>query len=200
MNEEFPIINPVRTALLVMDYQPAILGLVPNGGADKLLDRANLALAFARANGITVGYVRVAFAEADYRAIPETNKSFFALSARPGFLQQDSAESGIDPRVGPAPEDTVVRKVRVGAFSTTDLETQLRRKRIDTLILAGISTSGVVLSTVRDAADRDYRLYILSDACADTDTEVHEVLMQKIFPRQAHVVTVADLPGLLRAH
>jgi hypothetical protein len=63
--------------------------------------------------------------------------------------------------------------------------------------LAGISTGGVVLSTVREAADRDYQLYVLADACADRDAEVHDILTQKIFPRQANVTTVADLPGLL---
>ncbi|HEY3883138.1 MAG TPA: isochorismatase family protein, partial [Trebonia sp.] len=61
----------------------------------------------------------------------------------------------------------------------------------DTLVLAGISTSGVVLSTLRQAADLDYRLIVLEDACADRDDEVHRVLTGKVFPRQA-VVTTAD--------
>jgi nicotinamidase-related amidase len=97
------------------------------------------------------------------------------------------------------PGDLTVRKTRVGAFSTTDLDRRLRAHGIDTLVLAGISTSGVVLSTVRDAADRDYRLYVLKDGCADRDGEVHDLLMRKVFPRQAWVVSIADLPGLLSA-
>ncbi len=98
-----------------------------------------------------------------------------------------------------APEDgdIVVRKVRVGAFSTTDLDEQLRGRGIDTLILAGISTSGVVLSTVRDASDRDYRVVVLTDATADREADVHEFLIERIFPRQADVVAVAELDGLL---
>jgi nicotinamidase-related amidase len=100
-------------------------------------------------------------------------------------------------RVSPEPGDIVVRKVRVGAFSTTDLDEQLRKRGISTLILAGVSTSGVVLSTIRDAADRDYRIFVLVDASADFDAEVHDVLMTKVFPRQADVITVADLPALL---
>ncbi len=90
-----------------------------------------------------------------------------------------------------------MRKVRVGAFSTTDLDRQLQARGIDTLILAGIATSGVVLSTVRDAADRDYRVYVLADGSADRDPEVHDVLINKVFPRQAHVITIAELEPLL---
>jgi nicotinamidase-related amidase len=85
----------------------------------------------------------------------------------------------------------------VGAFSTTDLDQQLRARGITTLILAGISTSGVVLSTIRDGADRDYRIFVLADATADFDAEVHDVLMTKIFPRQADVITVAELGEML---
>ena len=62
-----------------------------------------------------------------------------------------------------------MRKQRVGAFSTTDLHEQLQARGIDTLVLAGISTSGCVHSTVLDAFDRDYRVIVLSDACADPD-------------------------------
>jgi nicotinamidase-related amidase len=91
----------------------------------------------------------------------------------------------------------VVRKVRVGAFSTTDLDAQLRERGVDTLILAGISTSGVVLSTVRDASDRDYRVLVLADATADPEPDVHAFLTERIFPRQADVITVGDLDDLL---
>jgi len=88
-----------------------------------------------------------------------------------------------------------VRKTRVGAFSTTDLDAQLRARKVTTLVLAGISTSGVVLSTVCDGADRDYRLIVLSDGCADPDEEVHCVLLTKVFARRADRVLsgVGDL-------
>jgi nicotinamidase-related amidase len=58
-------------------------------------------------------------------------------------------------------------------------------------VLAGIATSGVVLSTVRDAADRDYELVVLSDCCVDSDPEVHRLLLERVFPRQARVITSA---------
>ena len=58
--------------------------------------------------------------------------------------------------------------------------------------MTGVATSGVVLSTLRQAADLDYRLVVLSDACLDADPEVHRVLTEKVFPRQAAVRTVAE--------
>jgi nicotinamidase-related amidase len=75
----------------------------------------------------------------------------------------------------------------------------LRAKGIDTLVLAGIATSGVVLSTVRHAADADYGLLVVEDACADRDDEVHRVLTGKVFPRQATVTTTAEVVAALGA-
>jgi nicotinamidase-related amidase len=86
----------------------------------------------------------------------------------------------------------VVVKRRVSAFTGSDLAVILRARSVRTLVLAGIATSGVVLSTLREAADRDFGLTVLSDACADRDAEVHRVLLEKVFPRQADVVTVDD--------
>jgi len=68
----------------------------------------------------------------------------------------------------------------------------LRANNIDSLVLCGIATSGVVLSTIRQAADLDYTLTVLSDACLDADPEVHNVLMTKVFVRQATVLTVEE--------
>jgi nicotinamidase-related amidase len=86
----------------------------------------------------------------------------------------------------------VVTKRRVSAFSGSDLDVVLRAAEVDTIVLTGIATSGVVLSTAREAADRDFSLVVLSDGCLDADPEVHRVLTEKIFPRQADVMTVAD--------
>jgi nicotinamidase-related amidase len=194
MTDETPMIEPDHAVLLVMDYQPAILANVAD--ADELLTRTAGAIATARRRGVAVGYVRVAFVESDYAAIPETNKSFSVVAAGGGF-PADSPQAAVDERVAPEPGDIVVRKTRVGAFSTTDLDEQLRARDVNTLILAGVATSGVVLSTVRDGADRDYRIFVLSDGCADRDDEVHTVLTQKVFPRQAWVITIAELASRL---
>ena len=86
--------------------------------------------------------------------------------------------------------DVVVTRRRVSAFTGSDLEIILRAKNIDHLVLTGILTSGVVLSTFREAVDKDYILTVLSDLCADRDEEVHRVLTEKVFPREnCHVIS-----------
>jgi nicotinamidase-related amidase len=189
-------VDPKSTILLVMDYQPAILSHLDD--SDALLSRLAGAIATVRDHGAQVGYVRVAFDESDYAAIPATNKAFAPLAGG-GYLHHEDSESAVHDDVAPQPDDIIVRKTRVGAFSTTDLDQQLHDRDLTTLILAGISTSGVVLSTVREAADRDYNVFVLADASADPDTEVHDVLTQRIFPAQVHVITIAELPNLLSA-
>lgn len=196
MTDAIPAIDPRRAILLVMDYQPAILASVSD--LDGLLGRAAEAIGVARRAGMAVGYVRVAFTDADYEAAAGSNTRFAATAAT-RRMSDGTPETAVHPAVAPEPGDIEVRKTRIGAFSTTDLGRQLRERGVDTLVLAGVSTSGVVLSTVRDAADHDYTLYVLEDACTDRDPEVHDVLTHKVFPRQASVISVADLAGLLPA-
>jgi nicotinamidase-related amidase len=197
MTDPTPAIDPRRTALLVMDYQNGIIGRLED--AEALLARVAHAIAVVRQHGGHIGYVRVAFDDADFDSIPPTSQ-FAGLVATSGrAMHADSPATAVHESVAPEPGDIGVRKTRVGAFSTTDLAGQLRAHQIDTLVLAGISTSGVVLSTVRDAADRDYRVFVLADASADPVPGVHEFLTEKIFPRQARVITTPDLEQLLAA-
>ncbi|MFD5513264.1 cysteine hydrolase family protein [Streptomyces sp. NPDC127051] len=189
-----PTLVPERTALLVMDFQNGIVASTPE--PDALIERVKEAIAGVRAAGATVGHVRVAFTEEDWAAVPEANKTFSPIAAAKQFHHEDIA-TRIDERIAPEDGDIVVRKVRIGAGSTTDLHRQLRDRGIDTLVLAGISTSGVVLSTLIDAADRDYRVYVLSDGVADRDPEVHRVLLDRVFPVRAHVIDTLGLRALL---
>jgi nicotinamidase-related amidase len=179
----------VRTALLVMDIQPAILQMLGEGAAP-IVKSLQTAINAARSASIPVIYVVVGFR----KGIPEIgagnhNKSFGALkqSNMPGL-----EDPTVDPAVAPQPGDMVVTKRRVSAFAGSDLEVILRGHRIEHLVLAGIATSGVVLSTLREASDKDYKLTVLSDACADRDQDVQNVLMNKVFPRQADVLTVSQ--------
>ena len=180
-----------------MDYQNGVVDML--GDPDDLLSRAASAIGTVRRAGGHVGYVRVAFEDADFQAIPPTSRMGARVGTSATAFHNDSPGTAVHDRVAPEPGDIIVRKVRVGAFSTTDLDAQLRERGVDTLILAGISTSGVVLSTVRDASDRDYRVLVLADATADREPDVHAFLTERIFPRQADVITVAELEALLSA-
>lgn len=197
MAEILPTIDPQRTALLVMDYQAAALGLLSE--ADALLARVADAIAIVRRHGGQIGYVRVAFDDADYDAVPAHSRMATRVAAAGRTFHSDSPATAIHDQVAPEPGDIIVRKTRVGAFSTTNLDQQLRDRGIITLILAGVSTSGVVLSTVRDATDRDYQVFVLADGSADPAPDVHAFLIEKIFPRQAHVITIAEIEDLLSA-
>jgi nicotinamidase-related amidase len=175
-----------KPALLVMDMQ--------NGIVSRYAENGNVLLPFqkaveaARRHAIPVIYVRVAFREG-YPEICPRNKSFSQISGIGGMTVSDTATQ-IHESVQPRPDEPVVTKLRISAFTGSDLEVILRSRQIDTLILSGISTSGVVLSTLREAADKDFALTVISDACLDADPEVHHVLTEKVFPRQAEVLTV----------
>jgi nicotinamidase-related amidase len=178
----------MTTALLVMDAQVGVAGRL---GADPpVLDRLAAALDAARAAGLPVIFVRVAF-RPGYPEVAASNRAFSALAST-GGLQESAPETQIHPRVAPRPDEPVVVKKRISAFAGSDLRQVLNGGGVDTLVLTGIATSGVVLSTLRYAADLDYRLVVLADACADADDEVHRMLTTKVFPRQAEVLTVAQ--------
>jgi nicotinamidase-related amidase len=120
------------------------------------------------------------------------NRAFASLRGRPDGLTAGGAEAAVHPALAVRPGDLEVTKLRVSAFAGSDLEVLLRAGEIRHLVLAGIATSGVVLSTVRAAADLDFGLTVLADACLDADAEVHRVLTCKVFPRQADVLSVAQ--------
>ena len=192
-------LDPARTALLVMDYQVGLVHHLPD--AQALLERVDTAVTDVRARGGHVGWVRVAFDDADFDAIPPSSvMARMATPDRRAALHADAPASQIHDRLTPQPNDITVRKTRVGAFTTTDLDQQLRDRAVTTLVLAGISTSGVVLSTVREAMDRDYRIIVLGDASADPDPDTHAFLTSTIFPRHTTVIDVGDLHELLTGH
>ena len=195
LSTSHPTIDTRRTALMLMDFQPAILGQIPD--KDALIDRAQIALGWARANGVKVVFVRVAFVQDDYDAIPHHHKAFGNVKQN-GLLAEGNPAFDIDPALEVRTGDTVVRKTRFGAFSTTDLHALFGDESINTLVMGGISTAGVVLSTVREASDHDYLIFVLSDATADIDPEVHRVLTEKVLPQHADVITTSDLNHLLR--
>jgi nicotinamidase-related amidase len=176
-----------RPVLLVMDFQH---GIVESIADPSVLDAASRAVKAARVSGIPVMFVRVAF-RPGYPEAAASNAAFGAVAERGDAMTQDHPATQVHAALEPRPDEPVVVKRRVSAFSGSDLDVLLRAADAGTLVLAGIATSGVVLSTLRQAADLDYRLIVLSDACADRDPEVHRILLEKVFPRQA-LVTETD--------
>jgi len=162
MSEQLSI-DRSKTAVLIMDYQNRQLSNFPEDFQNEILNRANEVLDKARKDGVPVIHVEVQRGE----RTPET---------------------AIHSAVTPPPGETVLTKSRAGPFSTTNLDEVLKENGIETLVIMGIRTMGCVLSTVRWAADIDYKLIILSDCCADPDDEVHRILIEKVLPWQATVI------------
>lgn len=180
--------NTKNTALLVMDMQAGILGMLPD--ASLIIANTARAIANARDKKIPVIYVTLGF-RPDAPEISMNNKSF--TEHRKIFTTVNMAEFiKVHPDLAPQADEIIVSKRRVSAFTGSDLEVVLRALEIKHMILTSISTSGVILSTLREAADKDYRLTVLADCCADGDEEVHRVLTTKVFSRQAEVLAVED--------
>jgi nicotinamidase-related amidase len=179
--------NPsAQTALLVMDVQTSTVERYAQNS--DLLPRLATTIAAARTANIPVIYVRVKFRQG-YPEVSPRNKMFAGIKQRSSSFQDALMAMEIHPAIAPLPTDIVVTKLRVSAFAGSDLKVLLRAQDIRHLVLCGIATSGVVLSTLREAADKDYGLTVLSDCCVDSDEEVQRVLLTKVFPRQAEVLT-----------
>ncbi len=176
-----------QTALLVMDIQEALVSRFAQ--PDFILTPIGTTITAARAAPVPVIYVAVDF-RPGYPEISPRNKSFSTFKQNPSLSAPGA--TNIHHAIAPQPTDIVVTKRRVSAFSGSDLEVVLRAQGISHLVLCGISTSGVVLSTLREAADKDYQLTVLADCCFDNDEEVQRVLLSKIFPRQAEVVQSSE--------
>jgi len=146
----------------------------------------------ARSLRMRVIHVRVGF-RPNFPEISERNALFASLKNSPERRQIfEGPEGEIHPSIAPQGDDLVVVKHRVSAFAGTDLEMILRANQIETLVLFGIATSGVVLSTLLDAFDLDYRLAVIKDCCADRDPEVHACLVDKFYPQRATVLSAEE--------
>eukprot|EP01121_Diplochlamys_sp_Union-15-3_P003136 TRINITY_DN12988_c0_g1_i1.p1 TRINITY_DN12988_c0_g1~~TRINITY_DN12988_c0_g1_i1.p1 ORF type:complete len:193 (-),score=39.01 TRINITY_DN12988_c0_g1_i1:33-611(-) len=182
-----------NTALLIMDVQPNILKILKDSGA-LLINSINVAVAAARKANILIVFVVMALRKG-YPDVNSNNKAISEIvkSGFPDFTQNLHADHSVNRQE----DDILVFKKRGSAFSGSDLEVILRSRKIERLVLAGIQTSGVVLSTLIEAAYKDYALTVLSDCCFEFDDEVQRVLMEKIFVRQADVIKAEDWANTL---
>jgi len=170
--------------LLVMDIHTSIPKI--SQGSMSLLKSIERAIEKARKINIPIIYVAMSSNErvtvSNKRIIPQ-NRTQSDLENVIKLLPTTSSLS-----ISPSDEDIIIIKKRMSAFSGSDLQIILKSLNARHLVLSGYATSGVVLSTVRDAADRDYQITVLSDCCGDLDEEVHNVLIKKVFPLQADVL------------
>ena len=177
-----------QTAVLIMDYQNDVVNRFMQVEASVLQRAADL-LKSARAAQIPIIHVTISF-RPGYPEVPESG--VFAMVRSSGLLQEGTVDAAIHEAVAPQPGDVVVTKKRIGAAAGSDLEQVLRSKRRTHLVLLGVATSGVVLSTARWAADADYTMNIVSDCCFDRDPEVHRVLIEKVLAGMAPAMTAAE--------
>ena len=183
-----------HTALLIADFYADIMNTLPHATERSVVEKAAAVQAAAREAGVMVCYCATVF-RPGYPEIGQRNKTF----SQRKFSGQAAAPDPMDvihPLVRPIEGEVVVGKHRVNALYGTGLDVVLRANDIRNLVIFGYATSGVVLSTVRYAADLDYNLIVIEDCCSDSDVDVHKFLTQRIFPRQSEVT---DSDNVVRA-
>ena len=182
---------PAHTAVVGMDCQSGVVSYYAKP-PEPFVARCSNVLRAGRKAGMPVIHVKVGFRP----GLPEVavrNRLFASIKSSPQRQQMfEGAAGAIHPALGPEPDDIVVAKHRISAFPGSDLQMILRAKEIDTLVMFGIATSGVVLSTLLEACDADYRTVVITDCCADTDLDLHRVLIERLFPLRGEVTTAAE--------
>lgn len=186
------IINKEKTALVVIDLQKGIVGMPvePHTAAVVVANAAKLAQAF-RKNDMPVFLVHVTPSADGKDALHPASDAAPMGSARVA----DWAE--FVPEMGPGPGDIIITKRQWGAFYGTELDLQLRRRGIDTIVLCGISTNIGVESTARFAFEFGYEQVFAEDATAARSADEHNNTMKNIFTRIGRVRATEDILAAL---
>ncbi|WP_028225611.1 isochorismatase family cysteine hydrolase [Paraburkholderia ferrariae] len=187
---QMPAIVPARTALVVMHYQTDILGLFPSVAPALLANTRKLCDA-ARDKGIGVLFANLRF-RPGYPEVSPLNKNGQGIKQL-GLFTDDR----VAPELGQRADEPLIVAHRASVFFGTDLAVRLSAQGIDTLILVGIASTGVVLSSVAYASDADFRLYTVKDCCYDPDPVVHEHLFSTAFDSRTTVLSLAEALRLL---
>ncbi len=181
-------LEPSRCALVVIDLQKGIVGMPtqPHDVQTVVGNAARLADA-CRAAGAFVVLVHVGPSRDGQDALrPVTDQPPAAFAPQPGWDE-------IVPEMGPREGDHIVRKRQWGAFYGTDLDLQLRRRGIDTILLCGISTNYGVESTARDAYERGYQQVFVEDACGARAAEDHAFSLRVALSRLGRIRSTDDV-------
>lgn len=184
----------MSSALLVMDMQHGTLSRVAAEQRPALLANTQRAIAAARGAGAKIIYVCLHF-RPGYPEVSPQNLMFSGLKTMGAFTEP--LGSDIPSEIAPQAGDLILAKHRVSAFSGNGLEQILRAQGVVKLGLCGIATSGIVLSTCRQAMDLDFQCIVVRDCCADLDEEVHRVLCEKVFAKHNKLVDAAELAAAL---
>lgn len=175
------VLDPKRTALVLIDLQQGILGMTvaPHAAADVLSRATSLAERFRKANAPVV-LVRVSFSPGGIDALKQPIDAQANVARAAGWDQ-------LSPALGNDERDIRITKHQWGAFYGTELDLQLRRRGIQTIVIAGISTNFGVESTARDAFERSYALVFVEDAMSAMSAEAHTFAVTTIFPRLGRI-------------
>lgn len=167
-------INYKKTALVLIDLQK---GIVSMPGGKEVVDQAVKLVELFRQNQGFISFVRVGFLDGQDSLKPELDQENSFSGNRPADWDQ------LVPELGVLGHDYVVTKRQWGAFFGTDLDLQLRRRGIDTIVLCGIATNIGVESTAREAFQRGYNQIFITDAMTTFSQEAHDATIKFIFPR-----------------
>ncbi|OQD77670.1 hypothetical protein PENDEC_c002G06467 [Penicillium decumbens] len=177
------------TTLLILDIENGVLDMFPDPTHKAIyLQRLEKTISEARKNNIKIIHVITAFRRGYPEKHANSGSSLASIAAAGKFIE-GSSDVSIHPAAKPTPEEVVITKRRVSAFMGTELEMILRCYDTNNLVIAGVATSGAVLSTIRHAQDLDFQITVLHDLCMDRDEEVHRVLIEKVFGKKCVVVT-----------
>lgn len=194
---ESAALEHTRTAVLSLDVQTALVAIYTKQSPE-FVPRLTSVIAHTRKVQAKLLHVRVGF-RPGFPEVNERNRFLAAVKSNPQHRQIFEGDWGaIHPAVAPEAEEVVITKTRVSAFHGTDLGVILRSNGIDTLVLFGIATSGVVLSTALEAIDLDYEVCVVRDCCADLEADLESCILDKLLSRRATVLTAAELIETLK--
>ncbi len=182
------------TALVLIDLQRGIAGrqTAPYSAGEVIANAARLA-ARCRQAGSLVVLVRVAFApDGRDRLAPRADEAGWGGQTPPPDFSE------LVPELGRQEGDLVVTKRQWGAFYGTELDLELRRRGIRTILLGGIATNFGVESTARDAYERGYEQVFVEDAMAGMTAEAHAFAVRTIFPRIGLVRSTEEVLAALK--
>jgi nicotinamidase-related amidase len=195
-----PTASTPNTAFIGLDYivdimhpQGKIAHSAPHAAERKVIEKANRALAFAHEKRWLSILVKVGFNKG-YAEQPK-HSPLFGRAHEGGALELGAPGTEFHPELEAQLADLVIVKPRVSAFYCTQLDAALRARKIERVVVAGVSSSWAVQSTVRDAHDRDYDVIVLEDACAAVNEAEHQTSMA-LLARIAKIITTDDLPNL----